>query len=257
MFYKKSGFPVEEEIVLVTVTKILPSSVFVELDEYEKSGLIHISEIAAGRIRNIRDYVVEGKKIVCKVLRINKEKGHIDLSLRRVNEAQRRQKTEAIKQEKKAEKIIEQFARSLKQDVKTVYDKITPKIFEDYEYIHRCFSDVVEQGISLEKYMDKKLASQLKELIIERIKPTEVRIQGEFKIRFYEANGVEIIKEALSPISKEKNCTIKYEGGGKYKLSITAPNYKEAEKRLETIEKSTLDFIKKNHGEGSFSRIQT
>ena len=55
---------------MVTVTKIEYHSVFVELDEYGKTALIHISEISPGRIRNIRDFVkVEDKKIVCKVLK--------------------------------------------------------------------------------------------------------------------------------------------------------------------------------------------
>ena len=88
---KKKGFPEEDDIVLCTVKKILYHSVFVTLDEYDNlEGMIHISEIAPGRIRNIRDYVREGKKLVCKVLRVRKEKGHFDLSLRRVNEGQRR-----------------------------------------------------------------------------------------------------------------------------------------------------------------------
>src|SRR3989304_247871 len=102
MFYQRQGLPEDGELVLCTVEKIYPSSIFVDIDEYKKQGLIHISEIAAGRIRNIRDYAVEGKKIVCKVIRIDKEKGHIDLSLRRVNESQQRNKISSIKQEQRA-----------------------------------------------------------------------------------------------------------------------------------------------------------
>jgi len=66
MFYKKQGFPEVDDIIICTIKKILPNCVFVILDEYEnKEGLIHISEISPGRIRNIRDFVKEGKKIVC------------------------------------------------------------------------------------------------------------------------------------------------------------------------------------------------
>ena len=91
MLLKKRGYPPEDSLVLVTVTKVNPNSVFVTLDYYEnRPGLIHISEISPGRIRNIRDFVIEGKKVVCKVLKIDQTKGHIDLSLRRVTEIQRR-----------------------------------------------------------------------------------------------------------------------------------------------------------------------
>ena len=55
MFYKREGFPHEEEITLCTVKKILHNSVFASLDEYkDREGIIHISEIAPGRIRTIR-----------------------------------------------------------------------------------------------------------------------------------------------------------------------------------------------------------
>ena len=106
MLYRREGFPQDDELVFCTVTKIFHSSVFVVLDEYERSGMVNISEIAPGRIRNIRDYVTQDKKIVCKVLRVDAKKGHIDLSLRRVNEMERKRKLEEIKQEQKAEKII-------------------------------------------------------------------------------------------------------------------------------------------------------
>ena len=76
------------DLVICAVDKIIGTVVFVKIEgPYDvKEGTIIFSEIAAGRIRNIRDYVKEGKKIVCKVLDINNEKCYIDLSLRRVSE---------------------------------------------------------------------------------------------------------------------------------------------------------------------------
>ena len=115
MLYKREGLPEEDEIVMCTVTKIFPHSVFVNIDELNKTGVIHISEISPGRIRNIRDFVKQDKKIICKVLRINKERGHIDLSLRRVIDAQRRNKSDEIKQEQLAEKN-DQIINLLKQN---------------------------------------------------------------------------------------------------------------------------------------------
>ena len=110
MFYHREGFPEERELVLCTVTKVQHHSVFVRMDEFGgRSGMIHISEVSPGRIRNIRYFVKEGKIVVCQVLRINKERGYIDLSLRRVNDNQRRKKVDQLKQEQKEEKIIEVF----------------------------------------------------------------------------------------------------------------------------------------------------
>ena len=105
---KKKDYPEEADLVLCTVSKIYPHCVFVNIDDYSgKQGMIHISEVSPGRIRNIHDYVRMGKKVICKVLRVNLEKGHIDLSYRRVTESQRRNKVNELKQEQKAEKIVE------------------------------------------------------------------------------------------------------------------------------------------------------
>ncbi|MBI2549900.1 S1 RNA-binding domain-containing protein, partial [Candidatus Woesearchaeota archaeon] len=113
MLLKKKGFPEDNELVFCTVTSVQSHSVFVKLEEYGLSGMIHISEVAPGRVRNIRDFVVENKPAVCKVIGINKERGHIDLSLRRVTEGLRRAKLNEIKQEQKAEKIVELVAKQL------------------------------------------------------------------------------------------------------------------------------------------------
>jgi len=63
MLLKKEGFPEEDELVLCTVTKIFHNGVFVDLDEYNKGGMIHISEVSPGRIRTLSDFVKEGTKI--------------------------------------------------------------------------------------------------------------------------------------------------------------------------------------------------
>ena len=162
MLLKKEGFPEESELVLCTVTKIFHHGVFANLDEYNKGGMIHISEVSPGRIRNIRDFVKEEKKIVCKVLRIDSERGHIDLSLRRVNEGQKKEKVNEIKQEQKAEKIVEFVAKKFDMDLKKLYDDVSSKIFKKYDLLFLCFEDVVKGEASLEKLgIDKKIADVL------------------------------------------------------------------------------------------------
>ena len=63
MFYRRIDFPEEGELVICTVTKVQSHSVFVRLDEFDKGGMIHISEVSPGRIRNIRDFVRKIKSL--------------------------------------------------------------------------------------------------------------------------------------------------------------------------------------------------
>ena len=135
MLLKKQGLPEDDELVLCTVTKIHFHSVFVNLDEYNMSAMIHISEIAPGRIRNIRDFVVEGKVIVCKVLRVDRERGHVDLSLRRVNDSQKRLKLDVNGRAETVETDKASFTKSINS--KAVegnnYARLEP--FEDVEVV--------------------------------------------------------------------------------------------------------------------------
>ncbi len=249
--------PEEGEIVLCTVTKIFHHSVFVELDEYRKQGMIHISEVSPGRIRNLRDFVVEGKKVVCKILRIDQAKGHIDLSLRRVNEGQRKSKLEDIKQEQKAEKIIDKMASELKISSKQVYDEIFPKIKTKYEFLYTCFLDFVYGEVDLKDFnIDQKYLDKLIKLVKERIKLPKVNISGDFLFVSYEPNGVEIIKQAIKKALEKgnKDVIIKYKGAGKYSVSITASDYATAENIVYEVTTAAIDHMMKNNSIGTFER---
>jgi len=256
MLYRREGYPEEEELVLCTVTNVQHHSVFVKIDEYEKSGMIHISEVSPGRIRNLRDFVQEGKKIVCKVLRIDPAKGHIDLSLRRVNEGQRRQKLDQLKQEQRAENIIESYAKKAGKDFNKVYDEISAAVFKKYVYIYEAFDDIIEDKLDLEKLgLDKEIVKGFSDIIKEKIKPQIVEIKGRFTIVSYEAEGVELIKSALKK-AEGKDIEIKYIGGGIYNISVKAEDYKEAEKIMEHAANSVIKFMGKHNGVCEFKRAE-
>jgi translation initiation factor 2 subunit 1 len=89
----KKEYPEEGELVVGTITKVQGFGAFVTLDEYpNKEGFIHISEIATGWVKRIRNFVREKQKVVCKVVHVDAAKKHIDLSLKKVNDHQRREK---------------------------------------------------------------------------------------------------------------------------------------------------------------------
>lgn len=243
MLLRREGYPEEGELVWCTVTKIHFHSVFCTIEEYGKQGMIHISEVSPGRIRNIRDYVKEGKPVVCKILSIKEDKGHIDLSLRRVSDGQRRKKSNEIKQEKKAEKILETVAKQLKISLEKLYSELKDKIFEEYDYLHPAFEDVVEADLSLKSLgIDPKTAEILEKVIREKIKPKEVSINGTMKIKTYSPEGINIIKDLLKKMSFSEEISITYAGGGSYRVGIIAKEFKTAESDLKKI----LDLGEKN-----------
>lgn len=256
MLFKKQDFPEEGELVLCTVASVQFHSVFVDLDEYGKNGLVHISEVAPGRIRNIRDFVKEGKKIVCKVLRINKEKGYIDLSLRRVNESEKRRKIDEIKRQQNAEKIVEIAAGKIGVKTEQLYNEISEKT-KNYASLHEFFEKAAEDESSLKKLgIDERHVKVLDEIIKQRIKPAEVEISGKLRITSYAPNGIELIKESLKRANEaaKGSITINYLGSGAYRLMVKAPDYKEAEKSMKKAVDSATSFIAKHAGIAEFAR---
>lgn len=256
MRYARHGYPEEGELVLCTVTSVQYNSVFCKLDEYGKTGMIHISEVSPGRIRNIRDYVVEGKKIVCAVLRINEEKGHIDLSLRRVSDNLRRQKNALIKQELKAEKVIENLATELKEDQEKLYETIAKPILQEYEYVHMAFQEHVDDEHDLRTFpIPKKILDALVARVEEKIKPQSVTITGRLTVETYAPDGIDAVRAALEAgLATNKQVAIHYLGSGAYKLDVTADDYKEAEQRLDAAVRAIKKGIESHDGVAEFTR---
>ncbi len=244
MLYARSGYPERDEIVLCKVTKLFPSSVFVELLEYGKPGLVHISEVSPGRIRNLRDYVSIGRQIVCKVLRVDREKGHIDLSLRRVNSHQRQDKLDEIKQESKAESLVKNLAKKLNLSVDALYKQLTQAVFNEYSHLYLCFKDVVDGKADLEKLgIEQKIAQEIKAAVIEKFKPLKITLQGEIRLRTYDSDGINKIKFTLSRIEQiSPTINLFYLGAGRYKLTIEDEDYKPAEKTLSRVQEELAGF---------------
>src|SRR3972149_5406580 len=124
MAERKPEYPEVGDLVIATIETVTDYGAYVNLDEYNKRGLLHVSEISSSWIRNIRDFVREGQKTVLKVLRVDAEKRHIDLSLRRVTKREKIEKMMSWKKERKAETLIRSVAEKANLPVEEVYQKV-------------------------------------------------------------------------------------------------------------------------------------
>jgi len=245
MAYKKLGKPEIDEIVIGTVKRVTVHSVFIDLDEYTNiEGMIHISEIAPGRIRNIRDYVKEGKKIICKVLNINKVTGNIDLSLRRVTLSQRIEKSNELKQEVKAEKLVSSLAVKLKLNQDDLQKKILVKATEKYGSLFNFFQEIVTNGkVAFEGLnIPTNISDELFNLVKEKMRAPEVSINGILTISTFTSNGVDELKKILEKIAAT-GIKISYLGAPNYRLEIISDNLKKADKILtNALEQATKEI---------------
>jgi len=226
---EETGYPEEGELVLCTVKGIMKAIIFVNLDEYNKTGVVTTAEIAPGRIRNIRDYVIPNKKIVCKVLRIDQAKGHIDLSFRRVSLKERIASMAAYKKERNAISLLNKIVQE-----KSKAEKIIEEIKSRYKHLSS-FLELAKENSSLFKEfsISDKESEQLLEAVKERTKSRKIFVKAKIKIQ--DIHLIDKIKEVLK--TDKSNVKITYITAPSYLISVEGNDYKEANKTLmETIE---------------------
>ncbi|MGC9515333.1 translation initiation factor IF-2 subunit alpha [Methanocrinis sp.] len=254
---QREGWPEPGELVVCTVDQVVDFGAFVILDEYtNKRGLIHISEVASGWIKYIRDHVREGQKIVCKVLNVDPSRHHIDLSLKDVNEHQRREKIQAWKADQKAWKWL-QMAYEGEEDHLA---DVASTLIEGYESLYVAMEDAAVSGIDAlaEAGLSPEDASKVLSISQENVKIPYVDITGYVDLISPAPDGIEQIKKALKKAARTKEdevtLDVRYVGAPRYRIHVTAPDYKLAEGELRKAAQAAIKSIEKEGGEGTFHR---
>ncbi len=229
----------EGQIVLCTVDKIVGTTIFVKLDNYEVEGTITTSEIAPGRIRNLRDYVVPGKKIVCKILTIRNNK--IQLSLRRVKPTERKELLEKIDKEKSYKAILKTILGQEESE------KVISKITEEYSILD-FFEKIKEEPEFLKKYANKDNSEKILK-ILESKKEKEKEIKQIFRLSNKSSNGIVIVKNILNDSCKGTNCDINYIAAGKYTMSQKGDDFKKIKTEITKAVAKIEELAKKQHCE--------
>jgi len=260
MAVRKQEWPEVGDLVIATVETVIDYGAYVKLDEYDKRGLLHISEISSSWIRNIRDFVRESQKVVLKVLRVDIEKGHIDLSLRRVTKREKIEKIMSWKRERKAETLLRSVAEKAGISLEEVYEKAGAPMEKEYG-LYEGFEKVVRDGTGfLTKIgVPEELATTIAEIAKERMRVPMVKVKGVVELRCMKPNGVKIIKEAFLNAKKaEKTREAKLRfyvvAAPKYRIEVMAENYKYAEAVLQRVAENVVSNVAKAGGQGAFRR---
>ncbi len=251
-------WPNVDNLVVCSVKNVKNYGAFVTLDEYaDKEGFIHIAEIASGWVKYIRNYIREGTKVVCKVLKVVPARGHIDLSLKRVNSHQKRAKIQEWRSEKKAEKLFELVVGKLGKDLKESYRNFGFPLVEEFGSLYAAFEAVtINRDALKEASLEGEWGETFIDVAVKNITPPFVTISCVLELFSPVPNGIEHIREALKLAQDcdEAEITTTYIGAPNYRIAVRAPNYKVAEDALATSTKRAIDHIEKNKGFGYFER---
>jgi Translation initiation factor 2, alpha subunit (eIF-2alpha) len=259
MAERKPQWPETGDLVIATIETVTDYGAYAKLDEFEKRGLLHVSEISSSWIRNIRDFVRENQKVVLKVLRVDQEKGHIDLSLRRVTKRERIEKVMSWKKDRKADALIRGVAEKTGLTVEEITSKTVPVITQKYD-LYEAFEKAAIEGpeVLTDLGIQESIAQAWANVAQERIHVKLVKVRGVLEIKVPAANGVKVIKEAFHKAKPEKikdaKLTFYVVASPKYQIEVQAENYKRAEDVMQKTADNITNYIHKAGGEGNFRR---
>ncbi|KJE48840.1 MULTISPECIES: translation initiation factor IF-2 subunit alpha [Acidiplasma] len=243
------------DLVVVTVKEVKNYGAIVDLDEYPGvSGFVHITEVATGWIKHIKDYLRVNQRTVCKVLNVDPSRNHVDLSLKRVNEHQKREKIEEWKNEQKAHKLLDMLFEEENINESKEREDIEDLLLTEYGTLYSAFFEAASSKDFL-KDKDLKWKDSLIKIAKENIAIPTVKIGGYLEMYSLAPNGIETIKNVLTDdLIDDKDVQITYIGAPRYKITVIDEDYKSAEEKLKNVINVIETKSKKNNVSFEFNR---
>lgn len=243
--------PDEGELVVVKVRDINPHSAYVDLEEFpDVEGLIHISEVSRSWVRDIRKELDEGEKDVAMVLD-HEDNGTVNLSLKRVNDKQKREKMQEWNKERKAEKFIEKVADAVGQDTDAVYEAVAFPFQEHFGNTFDGFEIALVDRDEIADVLDAEYVDAVVDVAEDNISLKQVKMEGELEIQIPVGDGLDKLKEALQT---EEGVEISYISAPKYKIEVWGRNQEQAKKRMTSTVEDLEDRVNEAGGSFSFAR---
>jgi len=209
-FYEKK-FPEIDDVVVVNVRSIADMGAYVHLLEYNNiEGMILLSELSRRRIRSINKLVKVGRDEVVTVLRVDKDKGYIDLSKRRVSDEDKKKCENRYEKAKHVNSILRHVADTLDynsaeeledlfQKTAWTLDKQYKKPDSDYPASYDCFKRAVDDPSILEALdINEATREVLLKTIRRRLTPQAVKVRADIEVSCYTYEGIDAIKAALT-----------------------------------------------------------
>eukprot|EP00037_Helgoeca_nana_P012512 m.113827 g.113827 ORF g.113827 m.113827 type:complete len:332 (+) comp21488_c0_seq4:274-1269(+) len=201
-FYEQK-FPEVDDVVMVNVRSIAEMGAYVTLSEYNDiEGMILLSELSRRRIRSIQKLLRVGRSECVVVLRVDKEKGYIDLSKRRVSGEEIAKCEEKFNKGKAVNSILRHVAAIEKVDVEMLYKESAWKldrIFGGPAHSYDAFKMAITENPEIWDHvtLNPELKAALIEQVKRRLTPQPVKIRSDIEVACYAYEGINAVKEAL------------------------------------------------------------
>ena len=253
--------PEEGELVVVTVKNVKQNGVYVDFDEYPGlEGFIFIGEIASGWVKNIRSFVRDGQRLICKVMRTKKDGSSLELSLKSVSEERRRDRLQEWKNEQRSLQLLKVCGEKVGWS-EAERDSLGEDLVSSFGTLYTAFEEAaMNETAIIDAGFEGDWITEFIGIAIENIIPPFVEIKGSLNLSINVDNGVDVIRDAL--ISAEQYSSEKdevsvmcfYDGAPEYRLVLKAPDFKTAEDLWVEVTDSIIKVMEENGGQAATFR---
>ncbi|MEM1695377.1 MAG: translation initiation factor IF-2 subunit alpha [Desulfurococcaceae archaeon] len=253
MVLPRKELPDQGELTIATVKDIHEFGAYVTLDEYaDLKAFLPWSEVSSKWIRDIREVIREGQKIVVKVIRVDKGKKEVDVSLKRVSDTEKQRKMLWWKRYSKACKIVELVAEKIGRRVEDAYREVIWLLEEEYGDVMYALEEALTKGSKVfeEAGIPEDWHEPLLEEVRRHVRVKEVVVKYKVFLQSLSSDGVERIKKCLEAMASYlESAGVRYRlyvaGSPKYVLEVYSEDYRAAEKHADEAVKVGQEMASK------------
>lgn len=184
----------------VNVKQIAEMGAYVKLLEYDNiDGMILLSELSRRRIRSIQKLIRVGRNEVVVVLRVDKDKGYIDLSKRRVSQEDVIRCEEKYNKGKMVASIMRHVAEKTETPMETLYSTIGWPLNKEYGNALDAFKMSITNPEVWSKieFPTEVVKQELLSYIGKRLTPQPTKVRADIEVTCFGYEGIDAVKTAL------------------------------------------------------------
>lgn len=199
--YYENQYPNLEEVVMVNVRSIADLGAYVTLMEYNNiEGMILLSELSRRRIRSVNKLIRVNRNEVVMVLRVDQEKGYIDLSKRRVAQDDVTKCEDRFNKAKAVHRVLRQVAEQRGMVLKQLYQQVGWPLYKKYGHCYDAFKLVLTDQEDIFAGMDavpEDLKETLRNYIKKRLAPQPIKIRCDLEVTCFTYEGIDAVRDSL------------------------------------------------------------
>lgn len=202
-FYEPQ-YPEPEDVVQVKVKRVMDMGAYVSLLEYDNvEGMIMLSELSKRRIRSIKNLIRAGQVMAVSVMRVDEEKGYIDLSRRRVSPAETASMDVKFAKSKMVHSVMRHTSQQHNIPMEKLCSMVAWKLYgmKRFPHAYDAFKVMVSSDADSVFSELPDITPELRESLIanirRRLNTQALRLRAKVDVSCFGYGGIDDIKESL------------------------------------------------------------